>query len=250
MLSIIKQTTILLGLYKPARALYRAIDASQRREFEQQRTFLAQFLGPGCLAFDVGANIGIRSEIMLSLGARVVAFEPQPICARETRARGNDSLVVVEKAVGERTGSAQLFLKHASVQASLIEKWQGGPTTGVLRVPVTTLDDEIEKFGLPNFCKVDVEGYEAQVIRGLSSPIPTISLEYHCDNAGIEKVRDILVHLEKIGSYEVNLIGGEDPVWLSSSWLPVARFMESFPEIAGPHYWGDLFVRLIVPPST
>lgn len=44
--------------------------------------FYSQFIHPGDLVFDVGANVGNRTKIFLRLGARVVAFEPQASCAR------------------------------------------------------------------------------------------------------------------------------------------------------------------------
>ena len=131
-LSAIKQVSISLGLYKPARALHRALFPSERQKFATHRALLSTFIQPGDLAFDVGANLGVRSEIMLSIGAQVVAFEPQPVCARETRARGNNRLTVVEKAVGAVEGTADLHLKAGSGQASLLPNWQGGPEIGVL----------------------------------------------------------------------------------------------------------------------
>jgi FkbM family methyltransferase len=242
----IKQTLISSGLYKPARALYRAFSPSQRRDFQQHRALLSAFIRPEDLVFDVGANIGTRSEIMLSLGANVVAFEPQPNCAREVRARGkNGRLIVVEKAVGSSIGHADLHLKEGSVQASLLSDWQGGPDTGMLRVPVTTLDEEIKRFGRPTFCKIDVEGYEGEVIAGLSMPINAMSFEYHCNEAGTEKLRKIFDKLDELGTYETNLIGEENNTWLLPRWLPAAELIGSFPTVAGPHYWGDCFVRLV-----
>src|SRR5437868_6104336 len=187
MLSAIKQASITLGLYKTARALHRAINRPESLHFREHRDFLRQFLNPGDLAFDVGANIGVRTEVFLSLGARVIAFEPQPVCAREVRARGNANLVVVEKALGDAIGQAHLHLKKNNVQASLLSDWQGGPDIGTIAVPITTLDTEISRFGLPRFCKIDVEGFELNVLRGLSTPIEGLSFEYHCDAQGIEK---------------------------------------------------------------
>jgi hypothetical protein len=111
MLRAAKQLSISLGLYKPARALHRALNPTERSEFRSHKALLSQFIKPGDLAFDVGANIGVRTEIMLALGARVVAFEPQPMCARETRARGSNRLIVVEKAVGARMGIAELHVE-------------------------------------------------------------------------------------------------------------------------------------------
>ena len=62
-------------------------------------------------------------------------------------------------------------------------------------VKVTTLDDEIKKYGAPSFCKIDVEGLEVDVLRGLSSPIKMISFEYHCSQEAIERVHKCLVEL-------------------------------------------------------
>ena len=78
-LTAAKQITISTGLYRPARALRRAFNPSGRRLFREQQLLLRQFVKAGDLAFDVGANVGSRTQLLLSLGASVVAFEPQPI---------------------------------------------------------------------------------------------------------------------------------------------------------------------------
>ncbi len=222
------------------RVLYRILNRSNGRQFNAHRLLLSQFVKAGDLAFDVGANIGNRTEILLSLGAAVVAFEPQPICAREVGARGK-RLTVVQSAVGETEGTAQLHLRADHVLASLVPGWQAGSDMGTLTVPVTTLDKAIEQFGVPAYCKIDVEGFEPQVLRGLSHRIRAISLEYHCDESGIEHVRECLDLLSKLGDYHLNLVGGEDARLLSSEWLTLPEFKKSFPDCAKGNFWGDLF---------
>src|SRR5205807_6868312 len=110
-LSFAKELTISTGLYRPARALRRLLHTPARQHFRSYRALLEQFVRNGDLAFDVGANVGNRTQILLSLGASVVAFEPQPMCAREIFALRDKHLRVVRKAVGEREGTAQLHLK-------------------------------------------------------------------------------------------------------------------------------------------
>ena len=73
-LAAAKQISISLGLYRPARALHRLIFRDPNRR--DHLAILSEFLKPGCLVFDVGAYVGERTDLMLSLGARVVAFEP------------------------------------------------------------------------------------------------------------------------------------------------------------------------------
>ena len=75
-LGVAKQLALSVGLYAPAPALNRVFSPSECRNFREHRSLLSRFVRPGDLLFDVGANIGNKSEILLSLGARVVAFEP------------------------------------------------------------------------------------------------------------------------------------------------------------------------------
>jgi FkbM family methyltransferase len=240
-LSTVKQLTISLGLYRPARALHSLIH--RNGEMRDHKFLLAEFIKRSDLAFDVGANIGARTELMLSLGARVVAFEPQPICAREVRARGGKRLTVVDSAVGSTVGAAKLFLTSATALASLKPDWQRCEERGIITVPVTTLDVEIAKYGMPAFCKIDVEGFEIEVLKGLSSPISALSLEYHCDERGVAKITECLNLLSKLGAYEFNLTGSEEAKWLLDHWTTAPDFLAAFPACALPHFYGDIFAR-------
>jgi FkbM family methyltransferase len=241
-LTAVKQLTISLGLYQPARALHRRLTGE---DLSGHRELLSEFVQPGDLAFDVGANIGVRTELMLDLGARVVAFEPQPSLAREVRARNKaNRLSVVEFAVGAAPGSADLFLTTSTGMASLKPDWQQSQDRGKLTVPVTTLDLEIAKYGVPGFCKIDVEGFEAEVLKGLSKPIRALSIEYHCDESDLAKIRECSRLLASLGNYEFNLVGTEEPEWLLQNWLGSDDFLTAFPGCAAPHVYGDIFARL------
>jgi FkbM family methyltransferase len=239
-----KHLAISTGFYKPARALQRVVFPSRRREFRAHRLLLSEFIKPGELAFDVGAHVGYRTEILLSLGATVVSFEPQPICAREVAARGNKHLTVVNKAVGAAEGTAQLHLAETANIASLLPDWyKSEDDLGTITVPVTTLDKAIELFGCPSFCKVDVEGFEVEVLRGLSHVIPGMSIEYHADQRGIAKITECLAMLSTRAKYIVNLTGHDDAFFLLSSWLTIGEFKDSFPKCAKDHFFGDVFIR-------
>jgi FkbM family methyltransferase len=133
------------------------------------------------LCFDVGANIGRISEVLLELGHKVIAFEPQPECVREIKARCSpykQRLHIEQTALSNSPGTAALFVRASSGQSSLRSTWEG-EITSTIQVPVSTLDRAIQRFGLPQYCKIDVEGWELQVLMGLSQPIPLISFEYH-----------------------------------------------------------------------
>jgi FkbM family methyltransferase len=144
----------------------------------------APFIGSGGLAFDIGAHAGNRVRAFRRLGARVVAVEPQPDFVRLLEAlygRDRDVTIVVA-AVGRAIGEATL---HASERTptvtTLSPEWatrvgadasfRGVRWTPGARVPVTTLDALVAAHGRPDFVKLDVEGYEAEALAGLSTPV-------------------------------------------------------------------------------
>jgi FkbM family methyltransferase len=249
-LAIAKRLSLSAGFYKQARGLQRIFSPSKRSSFREHRSLLSQFVRPGDLVFDVGANIGRKTEILLSLGARVVAFEPQPACCREISAWGNKRLAVVNKAVGANEGRAELYLTSTSALASLLPDWVNQTQSRGVRnitVPVTTLDKAIEEFGPPKFCKIDVEGFEVEVLRGLSHSIPAMSLEYHSGTRDVQAVNEcmrVLTQRHGHEKYVINLTGQEDATFLSARWLSIQEFVDSFPGCTKGNAWGDILVCL------
>jgi FkbM family methyltransferase len=152
--------------------------------------FYSSLILPGGLCFDIGANIGNRVKIFLKLGSRVIAVEPQDKCIKILRRvfGTNPNLTIVEQALGHQEGFAQLSIGDACTLSSLSSDWIDAVRksgrfseyswSNTQNVSVTTIDALIHKFGLPDFIKVDVEGYELQVIKGLSQPVRMISLEF------------------------------------------------------------------------
>jgi FkbM family methyltransferase len=148
----------------------------------------ARFIGPGELAFDIGAHVGDRAACLARLGARVVALEPQPAIARFLRLR-HRRVRVVPAAAGPRAGRVVLHVNAANPTVSTASAdflraadgapgWQGQVWNERISVPVTTLGALIARFGEPGFVKVDVEGFEHAVLAGLSRPVRTLSVEF------------------------------------------------------------------------
>jgi hypothetical protein len=121
--SLLKRAAILSGFYPEIRKIHRILSPERGSSFNAEVAFFRRFIQPGDLCFDVGANVGGKSEAMLRAGARVVAFEPQPFQVREITARCRrygGRLTVIESAVGEKSGKAVLHLRRSSVQSSLL----------------------------------------------------------------------------------------------------------------------------------
>ncbi len=230
----------------------------QRRHRADMLRFYGSFMGEGDQVFDVGANVGGRTEIFLALGATVVAVEPQPECLRRLhRHFGADPRVaIVGRALDRAPAERVLRGVPGSATASLSERWIGAVNaTGRFaeadfvderRVVTTTLDALIAVYGLPRFCKIDVEGFELEVVSGLSRPIPALSLELTPETMDLSVAS--MEWLDRIAPYEFNFSMAEQMQLAMPRWLPRAAFMDELarmiPSEAREQFYGDVYARL------
>ncbi|HZA01587.1 MAG TPA: FkbM family methyltransferase [Hyphomicrobiaceae bacterium] len=198
-----------LHVYHGDKARRAAMDALYRR-----------FLKPDDLAFDIGAHVGDRTSSIRRLGCRVVALEPQPLPVRALRLiHGRDSLVtVLQAAAGPREGTLMLHVNSRNPTVSTASAdfvaaacgaggWEGQVWDRALRVPCFTLDNLIERFGRPAFVKIDVEGFEADVLAGLSQVIAALSFEFTTIQR--EVAFCCLERLTALGPYRFDISLGE-----------------------------------------
>lgn len=215
-----------LGIFPQARRWYRRIHPGLRRERAEERSFYRQFVEEGDLCFDIGANVGQTTEALMGCKARVIAVEPNPFCipVLEWETRGYRDATIVEKAIGAAGGFADLHFDGTDSTASLRADWpyRGSETR---RVSVTTLDELIAEFGPPKLCKVDVEGYEPEVFRGLSRPIPIIRFEFGRNE--LSKAMECLARIEEIGGIRAaNLTEGTSTTFAREDYTRTADLIE------------------------
>jgi hypothetical protein len=87
----------------------------------------------------------------------------------------------------------------------------------VISVPLVTLDELITRHGRPQFCKIDVEGFEHEVLRGLSQPIQVLSFEY----IPVAAARAIacVERISALGNYRFRHSRVETHRWAAPAWL-------------------------------
>jgi FkbM family methyltransferase len=221
----------------------------------RMRRLYGAFLGPGQLGFDIGAHVGNRVRAWRRLGARVVAVEPQPDFVRLLRAFfGRDpGVTIVPTAVGAEVGHARLAVSSATpTVSSLSPDWIDAVVRDQrfarinwdksMDVTVTTLNELIGRYGEPAFCKIDVEGFEVEVLRGLSRPLRALSFEY-LPPAHDEALASLEL-VDRLGSYEYNYSPIETMHYASPDWLgpaDLAALLERFRPLGRS---GDVYARL------
>jgi FkbM family methyltransferase len=198
--------------------------------------FYKQFIAEGDLCFDIGANIGERTNYFLQLGASVVAVEPQSSCmiTLEEKFSLNTKVKLIQKAVGATKGNAELFLCDETHECSTLSpdfvsvfsKVSGFRWNKKVEVEVTTLDELCAAFGTPKLCKIDVEGFESQVFLGLKKPIPYICFEFNQPF-----IKDTIKSLQILGSLglaKCNFIKYEHMNLVLKDWISLQEFINHF----------------------
>ena len=214
-----------IGLFPVARAVFRRLSPAHRRDRQSNSRFYSAMLQSGDLCFDIGANVGQTVEALIEVRAKVVAVEPNTQClpVLNYHFRDNPGVRIVAKAVGAVPGEAMLGFHGTDSTASLRADWPF-ENDQKMRVEVTTLDALIAEFGLPRFLKVDVEGFEVEVFKGLHHPVPLIYFEMHSNE--MQRAAEILQLLSKIGKIEgVNAVSGDNTRWLLSEWVKPDDFV-------------------------
>jgi FkbM family methyltransferase len=194
---------------------------NRRREVDFYRNLLVGFR-KGDLIFDIGANEGYKTGIFLTLGASVVAVEPDEACQEMLEQKflqyrfRKKPVIIVPKAVSDRCSTATMWMDaQGSWFNTLSQKWAGALKHDDKRfgnrlnfgrsrqVSTTTMAELITAHGRPFFVKIDVEGHEVSALRGLHKPVPYLSFEVNLPEfrpEGLECIR-VLAGLAHTGLF-------------------------------------------------
>jgi FkbM family methyltransferase len=233
----------------------RARLAAERRlpfgPYRAEVRFYRRFIRPGDLCFDIGANLGQKTSIFLDAGASVVAVEPQPVCLEILRRSfpRRRGLELVPAALGAKEGEAELLLCDETTTISTMSRrfaatgrFASTYTWGrTIVVPTTTLDALLARYGVPAYCKIDVEGYEANVLSGLSRPLPLLSFEFSREFMDI--ARDCIRYLESLGPTMFDCVLNHASTRLLGAWSTSDVLLARLDGITDPLLVGEIYAR-------
>lgn len=221
----------------------------------KELNFYSQFLKKDDFCFDIGANIGDKTRLLLQLGAVVVAIEPQESCWRVLKRRfknERERVFIEHVAIDSRNGSRTIFIDRSHTLATMSQDWintvrrsgrfPGHKWANKITVRTTTLDALIEKYGKPVFCKIDVEGAEFEVLQGLSQAIDIISIEFVSER--LDASINCIDYLSKLGKAEFNYCLGSSMVFALPDWVDcqqIKSILRSMP--SNVENYGDLYAR-------
>jgi membrane glycosyltransferase len=234
--------------------IYRVRDPARRRRMDALN---ARFVQPGALAFDLGSHVGDRVDSFLRLGCRVVAVEPQPalLALLRTIYRGRAEVVIEPLAAGEAEGEIELHLNIANptvatgstafiASAAGAPGWEGQRWSARTVVPLTTLDRLVARHGRPAFVKIDVEGLEDRVLRGLTRPVPALSFEFTTIQRDVALAA--LRRCAELGRYRFDATLGESHTLVHGRWLEAEEMAKWLAELPVEANSGDVYAVLEV----
>lgn len=136
-----------------------------------------ELLRGGRAFVDIGANIGYFALNVAAWfpGIQVVAFEPNPklvVILRDNAARNGFPVRIEPIAMSDRSGRLDFYLPESDMSGSL-EAAFNPEVQQVIQVHASTVDAYVDAHGLggPMLIKIDTEGHEPAVLRGMQRTI-------------------------------------------------------------------------------
>ncbi len=208
------------------------------------------FINNNSLIFDIGANIGEYTKVFHRFG-RVIAIEPQSYLAKLLRQRfyKNNNITIIQKGVAEKEGIEKILINSGNRGISSFRKddtyqnkFVGEKADASSEIEMTTLDNLIKDYGLPEFIKIDVEGYESKVLKGLHSKVKLISFEFGTDFLeDLKQCIDLITKIDK--NYSFNLLLAGKFSFELNKWVNKEKLMKF---ILNPksNSFGEIFCKL------
>jgi FkbM family methyltransferase len=211
---------------------------------------VSKFLNTNDLFFDVGAHLGEKSKELIKNNINVVMIEPQPECLKQLNKlySENKFVTIVPMGLGKSEQKMEMSINSKQpVISTFAEHWKTGRFSDSkwdekITVDITTLDELIKKFGDPKYIKIDVEGFEHEVILGLTKKSGIISFEFTSEF--IEDAFKSIDYLISLGYLDFNYSLGERRKFYTR-WTTAHTIKENIKNNIQEDnlLWGDLYCK-------
>jgi FkbM family methyltransferase len=151
------------------------------------------------ILFDIGANRGLYSDANAKDYESIVLVEANPsLCSFLSSKYQQNPLIHIENVIVSNKSSETFYISNADTISTVDPEWihqsrfsknySWRPVDGL---PTVSLDALVQKYGKPAHIKIDVEGYEYNVIQSLTTKVDSLCFEW-----AEEKKKEILLTLE------------------------------------------------------
>lgn len=258
--------TITKFLKKIVKGLFSSVNKSHLLEYYQLRknesstlvyirNYYKSFLFEGIKVFDIGANVGNYSKVFIESGAKVIAVEPQSHCRKilQLRFSKNSNLIIAPFALGPSEGVAEIYKPASHTIASMNTNWidkvkasdrfNGEEWNKKEVVNVQTVDYLIAKYYKPDYIKIDVEGFELEVLKGLTAPVSFISFEITLPEA-LDAAKKCVDYISNLGNYR--FIMPSEFIMQKNEWMNNDELILHLNDLAlkGEFVSADIFCKL------
>lgn len=212
---------------------------------------IINYFAPGDIYLDIGAHKGVKAQYFIDKEFKSILVEPQPECIKilNTLFKGSEIVEILQFGMGASRDILEMSINTREPALSTFsEEWKTGRFIDSLwdtkiDVPITTLDYLISKYGSPRYIKIDVEGFELEVIKGLTHKSGIISFEFTVEF--IRNAIKCISYLSSLGYSKFNLTKGEDLTFFLDKWVNKEDIILKLNKLAlnDKEIWGDIYAN-------
>ena len=206
------------------------------------------------LIFDIGANLGSTVKIFIRKSKKIVAFEPNKLLVNNLKEMfKHDNVIIDTRALSDKVGTKVFNVSNADSLSTFSEDWIHNSRFSntitwdtQIEVETTTLDNIIEEYGIPDYVKIDVEGYEYEVLSSLTKFLPDTLFAFEWAEETKDKICLILEHVNNLG-YRSFGYTEEDKVLFDGEidWVGYEKFLKTVEEFKPERKvrWGMIYFK-------
>lgn len=203
------------------------------------------------MIFDIGFHRGAFTLAHINNTDKVIAVEANPKLYKQGIAQfyGDDRVTLLNYAAYSEITTIPFYVSNADTISTISKDWIEDSRFSKdyvwfdpIELPTITLDELIKQYGLPELIKIDVEGAELDVVKGLTQKVNELCFEWAEES--LDKINLTIEHLQNIGFTEFGYINFDNPLERPTNWSSWDKL--DFNSKADPNRketWGMIFAR-------